>query len=182
MDEKKFRKKREIIAVGVFKLFSISCFYFKLLYLGVTFVRTKQNRLTDGRNIWHWSVTAWGYFKQAVQGRIQDFFFMRGCTRLLLYFNTNKPHSFFFCRILVVLENHRLSRGGGNAPPAPSPSIRRCSRLSRVSERKRNGIPGLAFSYPHLSTTSGWMAGHLRIIMSYTGGLFKHERPTKAQQ
>ena len=53
MDEKKFRKKREVIAVGVFKLFSISCFYFKLLYLGVTFVRTKQNRLTDGRNIWH---------------------------------------------------------------------------------------------------------------------------------
>ena len=23
-------------------------------------------------------------------------FFKRGCTRLLLYFNTNKPHSFFF--------------------------------------------------------------------------------------
>ena len=23
-------------------------------------------------------------------------FFRRGCTRLLLYFNTNKPHSFFF--------------------------------------------------------------------------------------
>ena len=30
-----------------------------------------------------------------VQGRIQDFF-RRGCTRLLLYLNTNKPHSFFF--------------------------------------------------------------------------------------
>ena len=29
------------------------------------------------------------------QGQIQDFF-RRGCTRLLLYFNTNKPHSFFF--------------------------------------------------------------------------------------
>ena len=24
------------------------------------------------------------------------FFFRRGCTRLLLYFNTNEPHSFFF--------------------------------------------------------------------------------------
>ena len=23
-------------------------------------------------------------------------FFRRGCTRLLFYFNTNKPHSFFF--------------------------------------------------------------------------------------
>ena len=29
------------------------------------------------------------------QRRIQDFF-KRGCTRLLLYFNTNKPHSFLF--------------------------------------------------------------------------------------
>ena len=29
------------------------------------------------------------------QGRIQDFF-EEGCTCLLLYFNTNKPHSFFF--------------------------------------------------------------------------------------
>ena len=28
------------------------------------------------------------------QGRIQDFF-SRGCTRLLLYFNTNNPHFFF---------------------------------------------------------------------------------------
>ena len=48
-------------------------------------------------------------------------FFRRGCTRLLLYFNTNKPHSsFFFCRIPVVLENRRSSQGGC-APPAPSP-------------------------------------------------------------
>ena len=29
------------------------------------------------------------------QGQIQEFF-RRGCTRLLLYFNTNKPDSFFF--------------------------------------------------------------------------------------
>ena len=50
-------------------------------------------------------------------------FFRRGCTRLLFYFNTNKPHSFlFFCRIPVVLENRRSSRGRGGggwcAPPA----------------------------------------------------------------
>ena len=43
-------------------------------------------------------------------------FFRRGCTRLLLYFNTNKPHSFFFCRIPVVLENRRSSRGGVRTP------------------------------------------------------------------
>ena len=36
-------------------------------------------------------------------------FLRRGCTLLLLYFNTNKPHSFFFCRIPVVLENRRSS-------------------------------------------------------------------------
>ena len=29
-------------------------------------------------------------------GADPGFFFRRGCTRLLLYFNTNKPHSFFF--------------------------------------------------------------------------------------
>ena len=34
-------------------------------------------------------------FLQVQQGRIQDFF-RRGCTRLLRYFNTNKPHSFSF--------------------------------------------------------------------------------------
>ena len=41
-------------------------------------------------------------------------FFRRGRTRLLLYFNTNKPHSFFFFgRIPVVLENRRSSQGVG---------------------------------------------------------------------
>ena len=41
-----------------------------------------------------------------------------GCTRLLLYFKTNKPHHsfFFFCRILVVLENRRSSQGGVRSP------------------------------------------------------------------
>ena len=45
----------------------------------------------------------------------------RGCTRLLLYFNTNKPHSFFVCRIPVVLENRRSSGGGGAHPLHPPP-------------------------------------------------------------
>ena len=49
-------------------------------------------------------------------------FFRRGCTRLLLYFNTNKPHSFFFCcRIPVVLENRRSSQGRGGAHPLHPP-------------------------------------------------------------
>ena len=54
-----------------------------------------------------------------LQGQIQDFF-RRGCTRLLLYFNTNKPQ-FFFCRIPVVLENCRSSQGGGGAYPLHPP-------------------------------------------------------------
>ena len=51
-------------------------------------------------------------------------FFRRGCTRLLLYFNTNKPHSFFFCRIPVVLENRRSSQGAAHPlhpPPRSAP-------------------------------------------------------------
>ena len=58
--------------------------------------------------------------KNVLQGRIRDFF-RRGCTRLLLYFNTNKPHSFFFCRIPVVLENRRSSQGEGGAHPCTLP-------------------------------------------------------------
>ena len=47
-------------------------------------------------------------------------FFSRGCTRLLLYFNINKPHSFFFFRrIPVVLENRRSSQGGGGGGAHP---------------------------------------------------------------
>ena len=48
-------------------------------------------------------------------------FFGRGCTRLLLHFNTNKPHN-FFCRIPVVLENRRSSQGwGGMRTPCTLP-------------------------------------------------------------
>ena len=46
-------------------------------------------------------------------------FFRRGCTRLLLYFSTNKPHRFFFGRIPVVLDNRRSSRGGGEGVRTP---------------------------------------------------------------
>ena len=56
-------------------------------------------------------------------------FYRKGCTRLLLYFNTNKRHSFFFCRIPVALENRRSSQGGAHPlhpPPrcAPDGTIR----------------------------------------------------------
>ena len=49
-------------------------------------------------------------------------FFRRGYTRLLLYFNTSKPHSVFFCRIPVVLVNCRsFQRGGGGVHPLHPP-------------------------------------------------------------
>ena len=62
----------------------------------------------------------------SITGADPGFFLRRGCTRLLFYFNTNKPHSFFifFCRIPVVLENRRSFKGaggGGGTPPAPPP-------------------------------------------------------------
>ena len=55
-------------------------------------------------------------------------FFSRGCTRLLRYFNTIKPHSFFFCRIPVVLETagHLRGEGGAHAlhpPPRSAPVL-----------------------------------------------------------
>ena len=52
-------------------------------------------------------------------------FFRRMCTRLLLYFNTNKPHSFFFLQNTSCIRKLQvISGGGGCSPPAPSPQIR----------------------------------------------------------
>ena len=60
------------------------------------------------------------------QGQIQDFFFRRGCTRLLLYFNTNKPHSFFFLQNTSCIRKPQVISGGGGAqllhpPPRSAP-------------------------------------------------------------
>ena len=41
----------------------------------------------------------------------------RGCTRLLLYFNTNKPRFFFFAEYLLKTSGHL--GGGGGAPAHP---------------------------------------------------------------
>ena len=75
------------------------------------------------------------YVRGSFSTRADPRFFLGGCTRLLLYFNTNKRHSFFFfCRIPVELENRRSSQGGC-ASPAPSPQIRPCcnSPILRVA-------------------------------------------------
>ena len=62
-----------------------------------------------------------------VQGRIQDFFLGGGA---LVSCSTSTPinHKVFFCRIPVVLEKRRTSRGGGGAhslhpPPRSAPDV-----------------------------------------------------------
>ena len=47
-------------------------------------------------------------------------FFRRGHTRLLLYFNANKPHSFFFLQNTSCIRKPQVI-SGGCAPPSPSP-------------------------------------------------------------
>ena len=62
-----------------------------------------------------------------VSGADPEFYFRRGCTRLLLYFNTNKPNSIFFLENTSCIRQPQVISGGeGCAPPAPSPWIRPC--------------------------------------------------------
>ena len=53
-------------------------------------------------------------------------FFRRGCTRLLLYFNTNKLHSFFFQNTSCIRKPQVMSGGGAHPlhpPPRSAPEI-----------------------------------------------------------
>ena len=43
-------------------------------------------------------------------------FFRRGCTRLLLYFNINKPHSFFFWQNTSCIRKPQVISGGVRTP------------------------------------------------------------------
>ena len=78
--------------------------------------------------------------------------FRRGCTRLLLYFNANKPHRFFlffffFCKIPVVLENRRSSQRGEtpctlplDPPLRPYPVWLSCRRKSYPVKQAASGV------------------------------------------
>ena len=49
-------------------------------------------------------------------------FVRRGCTRLLLYFNTNKPHSFFFfLQSTSCIRKPQVISGGGVCTPCTLP-------------------------------------------------------------
>ena len=64
-------------------------------------------------------------------------FFRRGCTRLLLYFNTNKPHSFLFLQNTSCIRKPQVIWGGAHPlhpPPrsAPEGDKRNHCQLSRI--------------------------------------------------
>ena len=54
--------------------------------------------------------------------RVVSIFFRRGCTRLFLYFNTNKPHSFFlFLQNTSCIRKPRVISGRGVRTPCTLP-------------------------------------------------------------
>ena len=87
------------------------------------------------------------------QGRIQDFF-RRGCTRLLLYFNTNKPHSsFFFLQNTSCIRKPQVISGRGAHPLHPPP--RSAPGQGRIQDFFRRGCTRLLLYFntnkPHSS-------------------------------
>ena len=94
-------------------------------------------------------------------------FFRRGCTRLLLHFNTNKPHSFFFWQNTSCIRKPQvISRGGGGAHPLHPPP-----RSAPVHECR--GFKGLAVSWVSFHRFHGWMSfmnlqqGFIGLVVSW---------------
>ena len=92
------------------------------------------------------------------QGRIQDFF-RRGCSRLLLYFNTNKPHIFFLQNTSCIRKQQVISEGGGGGahplhPPPRSAPVWRFDRkglkglnLARIFQMQNTTSPDRRYSF-----------------------------------
>ena len=66
-------------------------------------------------------VTAGGHGWTAIHRGGSRIFFRRGCTRLLLYFNTNRPHSFLFLQNTSCIRKPQVISGGGAYPLRPPP-------------------------------------------------------------
>ena len=70
--------------------------------------------------------------------------FRRGCTRLLFYFNTNKPHSFFFVQNTSCIRKPQVISGGeGSGHPLHPPP-----RSAPESLFKKSTIPKLKMLGP----------------------------------
>ena len=67
-------------------------------------------------------------------------FFRRVCTRLLLYFNTNKPHSFFGGQNSSCIRKPPAISGGGGAHPLHPPP-RSAAVFTKYSRHRGLSIP-----------------------------------------
>ena len=77
-------------------------------------------------------------------------FFRRGCTRLLLYFSTNKPHSFFFAEYQLYKKTAGHLRGGVRTPctlPLDPPLICTTWTSWKVSSCQTYHWPCLPYHY-----------------------------------
>ena len=82
-------------------------------------------------------------------------FFRRGCTRLFLYFNTNKPHSFFLQNTSCIKKPQVISGGGGEGAHPLHPSPRSAPEPPPVSESTTN------------SSHFGWSLIHVKFDCSW---------------
>ena len=78
-------------------------------------------------------------------GADPGFFFRRGCTRLLLYFNTNKPHSFFFLQNTSCIRKQQVISGGGEGVCTPctlplDPPLRRVFCITSLGGLSLEGL------------------------------------------
>ena len=109
----------QIVYLSFFYTFGVKCLHTILakkrafLRLILIFEISHPHTLTQKKfsHTIHWSVSQ----RTELQGQGGSRnFFGRGCTRLWLYFNTNKPHSFFFAEYQLYW-NRRSSQGVGCA-------------------------------------------------------------------
>ena len=108
-----------ILKQSIIFAFVGSCLYAYYIPLALSYISKLQSWTKSVKNV------ALSY---QPQGQIQDFFFRRGCTRLLLYFNTNKSHSFFFFfteyQLYQKTTDHLRGEGGVHPlhpPPRSTP-------------------------------------------------------------
>ena len=77
-------------------------------------------------------------------GADTGFFFSRGCTRLLLYFNTIKPHIFFLQNTNCIRKPQVISgRGGGGGGRGGAHPLHLDPLLRNITRRK-NGFAQIA--------------------------------------